>query len=104
MFDFKQFQKMQQELQERMSKMEEELADKVTEASAGGGAVSVKINGKQQVVSVRISPEAVDPDDIEMLEDLVMAAINAAIEKSSELRENSMSKLTGGLKLPGMPF
>jgi DNA-binding YbaB/EbfC family protein len=104
MFDFKQLQKMQQELQERMAKMDEELAKQTIEASAGGGAVKVKFNGKQELLSIKISPEAVDPEDIEMLEDLVLAAVNAGIAKSKELGQNNMSQLTGGMKIPGLPF
>lgn len=104
MFDFKQLQKMQQELQERMAKMDEELAKQSIEASSGGGAVQVKFNGKQELLSIKISPEAVDPEDIEMLEDLVLAAVNAGVAKSKELGQNNLSQLTGGMKLPGLPF
>jgi len=104
MFDFKNLQKMQQELQERMAKMDEELGHKEVEATSGGGAVKVKLNGKQQLLSIKISREAVDPDDIEMLEDLVLAAVNAGITRSKELSQNNLAQLTGGLKIPGMPF
>ena len=104
MFDFKQLQKMQQELQERMSKMDEELAKQIVESSSGGGAVKVKFNGKQELLSIKISPEAVDPEDIEMLEDLVLAAVNAGVSQSKELGQNNLSQLTGGMKIPGMPF
>jgi len=104
MFDFKNLQKMQQELQERMAKMDEELGHKEVEATSGGGAVKVKFNGKQQLLSIKISREAVDPDDIEMLEDLVLAAVNAGIARSKELSQNNLAQLTGGLKIPGMPF
>jgi len=104
MFDFKNLQKMQQELQERMAKMDEELGHKEVEATSGGGVVKVKLNGKQQLLSIKISREAVDPDDIEMLEDLVLAAVNAGITKSKELSQNNLAQLTGGLKIPGMPF
>jgi len=104
MFDFKNLQKIQQELQERMAKMDEELGRKEVEATSGGGAVKVKFNGKQQLLSINISREAVDPDDIEMLEDLVLAAVNAGIVRSKELSQNNLAQLTGGLKIPGMPF
>lgn len=104
MFDFKQLHKMQQELQERMAKMDEELAKKVIEASSGGGAVKVKFSGKQELLSIKISPEAVDPEDIEMLEDLVLAAVNSGIAQSKELGQNNLSQLTGGMKIPGLPF
>jgi len=62
------------------------------------------MNGKQQILSIKIQPEAVDPDDIEMLEDLVLAAVNAAITKSKELSQNNLTQLTGGMKIPGLPF
>ena len=104
MFDLKQLQKMQHEIQERMSKMDEELEKKVIEATYGGGVIAVKMNGKQQILSIKIQPEAVDPDDIEMLEDLVLAAVNAAITKSKELSQNNLTQLTGGMKIPGLPF
>ena len=104
MFDFKQLQKMQQEIQEKMAKMQEELAHKTVEASSGGGVVTVKFNGNQEMLSIKISPEAVDPDDIEMLEDLVLAAVNAGIARSKELGEQNIARITGGLKLPGLPF
>jgi hypothetical protein len=104
MFDFKQLQKMQQELQERMAKMEQELAGKQVEAASGGGVVKVKFNGKQELLSINISPEAIDPNDIEMLEDLVLAAVNAGIAKSKELGQSNLSQLTGGMKIPGLPF
>jgi hypothetical protein len=104
MFDFKNLQKMQKELQERMAKMDEELGHKEVEATSGGGVVKVKFNGKQQLLSIKISREAVDPDDIEMLEDLVLAAVNAGIARSKELSQNNLAQLTGGLKIPGMPF
>ncbi|HOE63976.1 MAG TPA: YbaB/EbfC family nucleoid-associated protein [Candidatus Sumerlaeota bacterium] len=104
MFDLKQLQKMQHEIQERMSKMDEELEKKVIEATSGGGVIAVKMNGKQQILSIKIQPEAVDPDDIEMLEDLVLAAVNAAITKSKELSQNNLTQLTGGMKIPGLPF
>ncbi len=104
MFDLKQLQKMQHEIQERMSKMDEELEKKVIEATSGGGVIAVKMNGKQQILSIKIQPEAVDPDDIEMLEDLVLAAVNAAITKSKELSQNNLTHLTGGMKIPGLPF
>ena len=104
MFDLKQFQKMQKELQGRMEVMQREMENQTVEASSGGGVVRVVVNGAQQVVEIEIKPEAVDPDDIEMLEDLVLAAINSAIEKSKELGQAEMAKITGGLRLPMMPF
>jgi hypothetical protein len=94
----KQAQKMQQELM----KAQEELANKVVEGSSGGGMVKVEMNGKNQLISLKIDPQVVDPDDIEMLEDLIIAAINEAQEKVSKSSEDSLGKLTGGLNIPGM--
>ena len=94
----KQAQKMQQDL----AKAQEELANKIVEGSSGGGMVTVKMNGKNQVLSLKIDPEVVDPDDIEMLEDLIIAAINEAQEKISQTSQDELSKLTGGINIPGM--
>ncbi len=94
----KQVQKMQQE----MAKMQEELAEKTVEATAGGGVVKVVANGRQELLAVEIKPEAVDPDDVEMLQDLILAAVNEVLRKSQDMVANEMSKITGGLKLPGM--
>ncbi len=102
MFDLRQIQKMQKELQERMEKIREELKQKTVEASSGGGMVTVVANGAQEIVAVKIKKEAIDEDDIEMLEDLVVAAVNLALEKSKALNEEELSKLTGGLKIPGL--
>jgi len=92
------FQKMQREMQ----KIQEELAKETVEATAGGGAVKATMTGQQKLVSVAIDPEVLDPDDVEMLQDLVVAAINDAITRSQELQAKRLSVLTGGLKLPGM--
>ena len=89
----KQAQRMQRQMEEKTKEMEE----KEWEATAGGGAVTVKISGKKEVLSVKLDPEVVDPDDIEMLEDLVMAAVNEAIRKMDEMSTQKMSKITGGL-------
>ena len=94
--------KQAQQLQNKMMKMQEELADKTIEASAGGGMVKVVANGRQQVVSLEIEKEVVDPDDVEMLQDLVLAAVNDALAKSQEMVSSEMSKLTGGLSIPGL--
>lgn len=104
MFDPKQLQKMSKDLQDGMENMKDELADKTVEGAAGGGAVKVVVDGNQAIKSIKISPEAVDPDDIEMLEDLVVAAINQAVEASKELQQESINSLTGGMKLPNLPF
>ena len=89
-------------VQERIVEMQAELEQREIEASAGGGAVTVKVSGKQELISIKISPEAVDPDDVEMLEDLVIAAVNEGIRKSQEMVSTEMSKITGGLNIPGM--
>lgn len=91
-----------QQLQARMAKLQEELATEQVEATAGGGVVTVVVSGQQVVQSVTIQPEAVDPDDVEMLEDLVRAAVNEALEKSRALAAQKLSSITGGMKLPGM--
>jgi DNA-binding YbaB/EbfC family protein len=94
--------KQAQKLQAKMMRMQEELADKTVETTAGGGMVTVVANGKQQVVSIQIEKEVVDPDDVEMLQDLVLAAVNDALTKSQEMASAEMSKLTGGLNIPGL--
>ena len=102
MFDLKQLQKMQKELQERMEKMQDEMKTKTVEASSGGGMVTATANGNQELVGIKIKKEAVDEDDLEMLEDLVVAAVNLALEKSKELNQGELSKMTGGLRIPGL--
>ena len=94
--------KQAQKLQAKMLRMQEELAEKTVETAAGGGMVKVVANGKQQVVSIQIEKEVVDPDDIEMLQDLILAAVNDALAKSQEMVSAEMSKLTGGLNIPGL--
>lgn len=94
--------KQVQEMQKNMAKMQEELANKTVDASAGGGVVKVIVNGKQEVVTIEIKPEAVDPEDVEMLQDLVLAAVNEALRKSQEMVAQEMNKVTGGLKIPGL--
>ena len=91
-----------QELQAKLAKAQQELAEATVEATAGGGAVTVIVTGQQQFKSIKISPEAINPDDAEMLEDLVLAAVNEAIAKSQELAAERMSQATGGLKIPGL--
>ncbi len=95
--------KQAQQMQKRMLEIREELANQTIEANVGGGMVTAVVNGQQELVSLRITPEVVDPDDTEMLEDLVVAAVNEALQRSQELMSEEMSKLTGGLKLPGLP-
>jgi len=91
-----------QKLQQQMTKLQEELDAREYEASAGGGMVSVKVNGKKELLALSIKPEAVDPDDVEMLEDMVMAAINEALREATETTEREMGKLTGGMSMPGL--
>ncbi len=90
------------ELQTKLAKAQEELAVTQIEASAGGGAVVVVINGQQKFESVKISPEALDPKDVSLLEDLVLAAVNEAVEKSQQLAQERLGGLAGGLKIPGL--
>ncbi|MBI3872328.1 MAG: YbaB/EbfC family nucleoid-associated protein [candidate division Zixibacteria bacterium] len=97
---FKQVRKMQAE----MEKIQTALESETVEGSAGGGMVKVTVNGKRDVLNVKIDPEVVKPDDVEMLEELICAAVNQAQQKAAELQAQSMSKLTGGLPLPGMGF
>ncbi len=94
--------KQAQKLQAKMLRMQEELADKTVEATAGGGMIKAVANGRQQILSIQIEKEVVDPDDVEMLQDLILAAVNDALAKSQEMVSGEMSKLTGGLKIPGM--
>ncbi|MGB5747812.1 MAG: YbaB/EbfC family nucleoid-associated protein, partial [Desulfobacterales bacterium] len=92
--------KQAQQLQSKMMKLQEELADKTVESSSGGGMVKVIANGRQQILSIQIEKEVVDPDDVEMLQDLVLAAINDALAKAQEMVSSEMGKLTGGLNIP----
>jgi len=94
--------KQAKKVQEQMAKMQAELEEREVEASAGGGVITVKVNGKQQLTEIKIKPEVIDLDDIEMLEDLVMAAINEAIKTSQEMVSSEMAKITGGLNIPGL--
>jgi len=94
--------KQAQQLQSRMLKLQEELAERTVEASAGGGMVRVVANGKQQVLSIQIEEEVVDPEDVDMLQDLVLAAVNDALAKAQEMVFQEMGKLTGGMNIPGL--
>jgi len=94
--------KQAQKLQSKMMKLQEELGSKTIEASSGGGMVKVVANGKQQVVSIAIEKEVVDPEDVEMLQDLLLAAVNDALTKSQEMVSQEMGKLTGGMNIPGL--
>jgi len=94
--------KQAQAIQERMAKLQEEAAKKEVEASAGGGMVTVKMNGRQELLSVKIDPEVVKSGDIEMLQDLLVAAMNEGLRKSQELISEEMKGMTGGLNIPGL--
>ena len=94
--------KKAQKLQSKMLKMQEELAEKIVEATSGGGMIKVTANGKQQLLSIQIEKEVVDPDDVDMLQDLILAAVNDALEKSQEMVSGEMGKLTGGINIPGL--
>ncbi len=98
----KQIMRQAQELQARLLKAQEELANVTVEASSGGGAVTVVADGQQKIRSVKISPEVVNPQEAELLEDLVLTAVNSALQKSQELAQSRLGQLTGGLKLPGL--
>ena len=91
-----------QKLQQKLAKAQQELSDAILEVSSGGGVITVTINGQQHIKAVKISPEVVDPDDVELLEDLVLAAVNEAISQSQELAAKQMGELTGGLNIPGL--
>lgn len=91
-----------QELQAKLAKAQQELSNTTIEASSGGGAVKVTIDGQQNIQSVKISPEVIDPEDVELLEDLVLTAVREAIAKSQEAAAQRLGGLTGGLKIPGL--
>jgi len=94
--------KQAQMMQKRMAQLQEELEARRIEASAGGGMVTAVVSGKQQLISLTIDPKAVDPDDVEMLQDLVVAAISEALKQSQQLAQEEMSKVTGGMNIPGL--
>ena len=94
--------KQVQKMQEQMKKLQEELEHKTVEASSGGGAVRVVVTGKQKIVSIEISPDAVDPEDVEMLQDMVLVAVNEALQKSQDMMNDEMESITGGVNIPGL--
>jgi DNA-binding YbaB/EbfC family protein len=98
-----QIMKQAQQFQAKMAKLQEELGDRTVEASAGGGMVTVVANGRQEIVSIVIEPEVIDPEDREMLQDLVMAAVNDGLAKAKEMVNEEMGKLTKGMNLPNLP-
>ena len=100
--NMQQLMRQAQKMQEQMTKAQEELDAKEYEATSGGGMVTCRVNGKREVLSLTIKPEAVDPEDMEMLEDTVMAAVNEALRLAAETTEKEMGKLTGGFNIPGL--
>lgn len=94
--------KMIQQMQNKMAKIQEELEDTSVQGTAGGGVVTATANGQRALLSVKIDPSAVDPEDVEMLEDLILTAVQDAMEKASALAEDKMGALTGGMKIPGL--
>lgn len=102
MKNFANLMKQAQKIQAKMAELQEELSEKTVEATSGGGMVTVVANGKQEILSIKIDPEVVNSDDIEMLEDLVVAAVNEAKKKAEELMKEEMNKVTGGMSIPGL--
>ena len=96
--------KQAQKMQADMAKLQEDLKDMTVEAAAGGGMVQAVANGKQDILSIKINPEIVDPEDVEMLEDMVLAAVKEALRLSQEMAGAEMQKITGGMKMPGAMF
>lgn len=94
--------KQAQQMQQKMGQMQQEMESRQVEATAGGGMVTAVVNGRQKLLSLTIDPQVVDADDVEMLQDLVVAAVNEAINKSQDMMQEEMSKLTGGMNIPGL--
>ena len=94
--------KQAQQMQRRMAQLQTELEERRIEATSGGGMVKAVVSGKQQLISLTIDPKAVDPEDVEMLQDLVMAALSEALKQSQKLAEEEMGKITGGMNIPGL--
>lgn len=92
-----------QQMQDDMARVQKEVEEAEYSATAGGGAIDVTVNGSHQLLSVKIKPDVVDPEDCEMLEDLLVAAVNEAMRKADDTMEREMGKITGGLNIPGMP-
>ena len=100
--NMQQLMKQAQKMQKQMAEMQEDLANKTLEVSSGGGAVKVTVNGEKQILNLQISPEVIDPDDVEMLQDLVMSAVNEALRQMDETVNSQMSQITGGMNMPGL--
>ena len=96
------FIKHAQEMQKKIAEIQENLKNRIVEGSAGGGMVAAFVNGHQEIVKLKIDPKVVDPDDVEMLEDLILAAVSQAVKKSKDLAKDEMGKATGGLSIPGL--
>ena len=96
------FIKQAQEMQKKIAAVQDGLKNRVVEGSSGGGMITAMVNGRQELLKIKIDPQVVDPDDVEMLEDLVVAAVSQAVEKSKDLAKEEMAKVTGGLSIPGM--
>lgn len=94
--------KQAQMMQQKMGRMQEELAERQVEVTAGGGMVTAVVNGRQQLVSLKIEKSVVDPEDVEMLQDLVVVAVNEAVKKSQDMVQSEMGKITGGFNIPGL--
>lgn len=102
--NMQQMMKQARKMQEQLAAAQKTIAQSTVDASAGGGMVKVTVSGDMQVTSLKIDPEAIDPEDVEMLEDMVMAAVNEALRGVGELANRQMGAVTGGLNIPGMPF
>ena len=102
--NMQQMMKQARKMQEQMVAMQEQLATKTVEASAGGGMVKVSVNGNMQLESVTIDPDALDPEDVEMLQDMIVAAANEAIRGMGDIANREMGAISGGMNIPGMPF
>lgn len=103
MFDINKMMRQMQKVQQDMARVQEELGSRTVEASAGGGVVRAVCNGRHELITIEVKREAVDPDDLDMLQDLIVAAVNEALRKAREMMAQEMSRLTGGLNLPGFP-
>ena len=100
--DLKNMMKQVQDIQGRINSMQDQLEEKTVETSSGGGMVTVIANGKQEIISINISPEIIDPSDVSMLQDLITAAVNTALKSSKDMMQEELSKITGGIKIPGL--
>lgn len=94
--------KQAQKMQEEMERVQQETEEEKVEATSGGGAVKVVVNGKKELISIKLDPDAVDPDDVETLEDLIIAAVNEGVKKAEEIMSERMGAITGGLNIPGL--